>query len=83
LGRKAIALKVDIANYSEVDEMVKTALKEFGKIDVLVNNDGVSAAGGVSFLNSTQEMWERDFAVNLFGTMNCAKAVVPGMVSRK
>jgi 3-oxoacyl-[acyl-carrier protein] reductase len=28
-------------------------------------------------------MWERDFAVNLFGTMNCAKAVVPGMVSRK
>ena len=83
MGPKAIALKVDVANYSEVDEMVKTALKEFGKIDVLVNNDGVSAAGGVSFLNSTQEMWERDFAVNLFGTMNCAKAVVPGMVSRK
>ena len=83
MGRKAIALKVDIANYSEVDEMVKTALKEFGKIDILVNNAGLSAVGGVPFLNSTQEMWERDFAVNLFGTMNCAKAVVPGMVSRK
>jgi len=50
MGPKAIALKVDVANYSEVDEMVKTALKEFGKIDILVNNAGLSAVGGVPFL---------------------------------
>jgi len=36
LGRKAIALKVDVTNGSEVDEMAKAALKEFGKIDILV-----------------------------------------------
>jgi 3-oxoacyl-[acyl-carrier protein] reductase len=83
LGRKAIALKVDVAKSTEVEEMVKAALKEFGKIDILVNNAGVSAVGGVPFLQSKQEMWEKDLAVNLYGTMNCAKAVIPGMVERK
>ena len=38
---------------------------------------------GVSFLESKQEIWEKDIAVNLYGTMNCAKAVIPGMVKRK
>jgi 3-oxoacyl-[acyl-carrier protein] reductase len=83
LGRKAIALKVDVAKSTEVGEMVKAALKEFGKIDILVNTAGVSAVGVVSFLESKQEMWEKDLAVNLYGTMNCAKAVIPGMVERK
>jgi NAD(P)-dependent dehydrogenase (short-subunit alcohol dehydrogenase family) len=83
LGHKAIALKVNVAKSSEVDEMVKVALKEFGKIDILVSTAGVLAGIGVSFLESKQEIWEKDIAVNLYGTMNCAKAVIPGMVKRK
>jgi len=83
LGRKAIALKVDVTNGSEVDEMAKTALKEFGKIDILVNTAGLIAGTGVPFVESTQDIWEKNFAVNLYGTMNCSKAVVSGMVERK
>ena len=83
LGRKAIALKVDVTKSSEVDEMVKAALKEFGKIDILVNTAGLNAGMGVPFMASKQEIWEKDLAINLYGTMNCAKAVVPGMVERK
>ena len=83
LGRKAIALKLDVANSSEVDETVKIALKEFGKIDILVNNAGLNAGQGVPFLESKPAVWEKDIAVNLYGTMNCAKAVIPGMVARK
>lgn len=83
LGRKAIAVKVNITKGSEVDEMVNTALKKFGKIDILVNTAGLSAMSGVPFLDSKQEAWEKDLAVNLYGTMNCAKAVIPGMVERK
>jgi 3-oxoacyl-[acyl-carrier protein] reductase len=83
LGRKAIALKVDVAKSSEVEEMVKAALKEFGKIDILVNTAGLMAMIGVSFMESKPEMWEKDVAINLYGTMNCAKAVLPGMVERK
>ena len=82
LGRKAIALGVDVAKYSEVEEIVKTALKKFGKIDILVNNAGVMA-GAMPFLNSTRETWEPDMSINLYGTINCAKAVLPGMIERK
>ena len=81
LGRKAIALKVDVTKSFEVDEMTKIALSEFGKIDILVNNAGSSQ--GVRFLESKQEIWDKDIAVNLYGTMNSAKAVIPGMVERK
>ena len=83
LGRNAISLKVDVAKSSEVEEMVKAALKEFGKIDILVNTAGLMAKIGVTFMESKPEMWEKDIAVNLYGTMNCAKAVVSGMVERK
>jgi NAD(P)-dependent dehydrogenase (short-subunit alcohol dehydrogenase family) len=83
LGRKAIALKANIAKSSEVDEMVKVALKEFSKIDILVNTAGLTAMAGKPFLESKQETWEKDLAVNLYGTMNCAKAVIPSMVERK
>jgi NAD(P)-dependent dehydrogenase (short-subunit alcohol dehydrogenase family) len=83
MGGKGIALKVDVTEGSEVTEMVKIVLKEFGKIDILINNAGLNAGQGVPFLESKQEMWEKDIAVNLYGTMNCAKAVIPGMVIQK
>ena len=83
MGGKAIALKVDVTKGSEIAEVVKIGLKEFGKIDILVNNAGLNAGQGVPFLESKQEMWEKDMAVNLYGTMNCAKAVIPGMIMRK
>jgi 3-oxoacyl-[acyl-carrier protein] reductase len=83
LGRKAIAAKVDVAKYTEVEEMVKAALKEFGKIDILVNTAGINAGMGIPFLQQKLEIWEKDMDVNLYGTMNCAKAVLPGMVERK
>ena len=83
LGHKAIALKADVAKSFEVDEMVKAALREFGKIDILVNTAGGNFELGVSFMESKQEMWAINLAVNLYGTMNCAKAVIPGMVERK
>jgi 3-oxoacyl-[acyl-carrier protein] reductase len=82
LGRKAIAFEVDVANSAAVLEMVKTALKTFGKIDILINNAGVMA-GAMPFLDSTREKWEPDMSINLYGTINCCKAVLPGMVERK
>lgn len=83
LGRKCIAQKVDVANGSEVDEMIKTALREFGKIDILVNTAGGNFELGTPFLESKPEMWVKNLAVNLYGTMNCAKAVIPFMVEHK
>jgi NAD(P)-dependent dehydrogenase (short-subunit alcohol dehydrogenase family) len=83
LGRKCIALQVDVTKGADVDAMVKAALKEFGKIDVLVNNAGGNMIMGTPFLAQNSEMWQKDMALNLYGTMNCSKAVIPGMVERK
>jgi NAD(P)-dependent dehydrogenase (short-subunit alcohol dehydrogenase family) len=82
-GGKAIALKVNIAKPAEVEEMVKAAVKEYKKIDILVNTAGLIAALGTPFIDSKQESWEKDMAVNLYGAMNCAKSVLPGMVARQ
>ena len=83
LGRKSVAFKVDITKGDDVNTMVNAALKEMGKIDILVNTAGGNSKLGDQFLESKQETWEKDMALNLYGTMNCAKAVIPGMVERK
>ena len=83
LGRKSIALQADVTKGADVDAMVKSALKEFSKIDILVNNAGGNMIMGVPFVEQNSDMWHKDMALNLYGTMNCSKAVVPGMLERK
>lgn len=80
-GVGCLVLKADVAIESEVKDMVDVALKQFGKIDVLVNNAGV-ALSKLFQLTTTDEI-ARVFGVNTFGVINCSKAVVPSMVSEK
>ena len=81
MGVKCLTIKADVSVESEVIDMVDIALKEFGKIDVLVNNAGV-ALSKLFQLTTTDEV-ARVFGVNTFGVINCSKAVVPSMVSEK
>ena len=81
LGAKCLPVKADVAIESEVNKMVELALKEFGRIDVLVNNAGV-ALSKLFQLTTTDEI-ARVFGVNTFGVINSSKAVVPNMVSEK
>jgi len=82
LGRKTMAIKADITRKAEVDAMVKQALAEFGRIDILVNNaGGINFAG--SFLEQKEADWDKDFDLNVKGTMFCCQAVLPGMLERK
>lgn len=82
MGGKAIAVKVDIANSAEVNQMVKLALETYGKIDILVNNAGASFQMG-PFVNQEEATWDRTINVNLKGPMICCKAVLPTMIERK
>lgn len=82
LGRKAIAAKVDVSNNSEVNDAVKAAIAELGKIDILVNTAGGTAGAG-PIHQADEAKWQRDIAVNFLGSMYCAKAVLPGMMERK
>jgi 3-oxoacyl-[acyl-carrier protein] reductase len=80
MGRKAIALKADVAEENEVDAMVERAIKELGGIHILVNNAGIGGGGPV--LESSVETWDRVMAVILRGTYLCSRQVGRWMASQ-
>ena len=80
LGRKALALKVDVSRPSDVSEMVDRVVKDFGRIDILVNNAGICQV--VTIEEMTEEDWDRVMAVNLKGVFLCSKAVM-GIMKRQ
>lgn len=81
IGRKAMAMKVNVADLREVERMVEAIIEKFGKIDILVNNAGI--ARDKLILRMTEEDWDAVLNVNLKGTFNCTKAVVRYMSKQK
>lgn len=82
LGRKSMAIKADVTKKAEVQEMVKKALAEYKKIDILVNVAGAILGTG-PFDKQTEELWDKEMALNFKGTMLVTQAVIPGMIERK
>ena len=80
-GVKSVYAVFDITSKTEVYGALEKLQKDFGKIDVLVNNAGIAAFGGI--LEMEDEKWEEIVKTNLFGAYYVVKAVVPSMVERK
>ena len=80
MGREAIGAQADISELSEVERVVEAAISHFGKIDILVNNAAIIRRG--SFLEHSVEDWDKVLKVNLGGTFNCTRSVVPHMVQQ-
>ncbi|MBU1083742.1 MAG: SDR family oxidoreductase [Candidatus Omnitrophota bacterium] len=76
--KRAVALKADVSDKDEVSKMISKALKEFGKIDILVNN-AMSDAIPVEFEKLEWEDIQKDIDVAVKGAFNCTKAVLPVM----
>jgi len=82
MGRRTLAVKMDVTNKGQVEEVVQNVVSEFGKIDILINNAGT--LDHVSQIeNQHDEFWERDLRVNLTGAYHCTKAVWPHMKAQK
>jgi 3-oxoacyl-[acyl-carrier protein] reductase len=81
LGGKAIALSADVSDREAVHQLVSEALSMFGRIDILVNNAGIIRRG--SFLEHDPQQWDAVLAVNIGGTYNCVRAVLPGMMAQR
>ena len=79
-GGKAISIKADVSQSTEVNGMVKQALKNFGNIDILVNNAGIQTVN--PFLDLSEEEWYRVIDVNLNGTFFCSQIIAREMVKR-
>lgn len=80
LGRRSIAVQADVAVEAEASELCASADREFGRIDVLVNNAGVAAASPVQDI--PVEQWDRVIAVHLRGTFLMTREVLPQMYAR-
>jgi len=81
MGRKAIALKVDVANFKAVNDCIKRVYDEFKSIDVLINAAGYGEY--VPFAELTEEIWDRSIGTHLKGTFNATRAVINGMISQR
>ena len=80
-GGEALAVKCDVTNEKEIEEMVKKTVEKFGKVDILVNNAGICQFK--PFLELTGEEWQKTLDINLKGYFLCAKACAKEMIKQK
>ena len=80
IGSRAIAVQCDVTDEENVKEAIDTVLKEFGHIDILLNNAGVAVRGGVDTM--TVEEWDKSFDTNVKGIFLVSKYVIPQMKER-
>ncbi len=78
---RCTSVRMDVSDICSAEAAVQSVLREFSRIDVLVNNAGIALIK--PFLDTSYEEWQRMINVDLNGVFNVTKAAVPSMVSRK
>lgn len=83
-GRKCMIVPTDVTDSAAVNAMAAAALKEMGKIDILINNaGGGDETAGKTIEEITDEQWRRGLDTNLTSQFYAARAVIPAMVKRQ
>lgn len=80
-GIKVLAIKTDVSQKSDADNLVAVTLKEFGKIDILVNAAGI--VRDTRFVDIEEEEWNQIFDINAKGVYLITRAVVPHMIAAR
>ncbi|MBC7324408.1 MAG: SDR family oxidoreductase, partial [Moorella sp. (in: Bacteria)] len=80
-GVQAIGFQCDVRNREQVEEMVRLAKEQWGRIDILVNNAGIDKPAPVWEMDD--ETWSLVMDVNLKGAFYCCRAVLPAMIKQK
>ena len=78
---KVLGYKADVRDFNMIQAIVNDVISKKGKIDILVNNAGVAKLD--TFVNMTDEVRDFHFDINIKGTWNMTKAVVPYMIGNK
>jgi 3-oxoacyl-[acyl-carrier protein] reductase len=81
MGRKAVAIKGNVAVKTEAEKIIQKAIENFGKIDILVNNAGVSKPN--MLYKMTEEQWNEVIDIQLKGPFLCIQAAAKYMMERK
>lgn len=78
---EAFPIKCDVSNVQQTENFTEAAIERFKKIDILVNNAGIYPQK--SFMEMTNDDWNKVLQVNLYGVFHCTKTVLPGMIKQK
>ena len=81
LGRRAIAIQTDVSQEQDCRKLVETTVKEFGRIDVLINNAGISMRA--LFIDLSPDILHRVMNVNFWGTVYCTRYALPHLLASK
>lgn len=81
IGVSAISIKKNIASYKETKELVEETINHFGKLDILINNAGISSIG--LFLDATEESIQEMLDINLKGALFLSKHSLPHLINTK
>ncbi len=79
-GDRADFVKLDVTTYRDAESFVEYAKNKYGKIDILINNAGITKDGFLTKMD--EKAWEDVIAVNLTGVYNCSKAVAKVMLEQ-
>jgi len=79
-GRRTIPVQCDISDAKSVESMIERVITEFGRLDIAVNNAGISIPIK-GLLDVSPEEWKRQMDVNLNGTWNCIREEAKVMIS--
>jgi 3-oxoacyl-[acyl-carrier protein] reductase len=82
MGRKAMAVMMDVANFDQVQAGVRQIEETLGPVAILVNNAAFGIVRAVTIAKMSIADWARDVAVNLTGPFNTIKACLPGMLEQ-
>ncbi|MFH1626143.1 MAG: 3-oxoacyl-[acyl-carrier-protein] reductase [Pseudomonadota bacterium] len=80
-GVEAESHKVDVSSYGEVDALFKRILSKFGKVDVLVNNAGITK--DALLMRMSEDDWDRVIKINLKSVFNCTQVVIRSMIKQR
>lgn len=81
-GGRALAVKADVSNASEVETLVHNTVKEFGTVTILVNNAAVVGEPPLTCLDIQEDTWDTTLAVNLKGALLCSQSVTKQMIQQ-
>jgi 3-oxoacyl-[acyl-carrier protein] reductase len=80
MGRRAILAQADVADYPDTFRMAQDVLKEFGHLDILINNAGINS--DKTFVKMDHASWRKVLAINLDGVFNCSKVFIDQMIKQ-
>jgi NAD(P)-dependent dehydrogenase (short-subunit alcohol dehydrogenase family) len=83
-GTKALAVRCDLALRADVEQLCRSAIEEFGRVDILINNAAYFGPGHYdAFMSLTLEQWETMIDVDLNAPVLACRLLLPGMIERK